>query len=679
MKKYLFIATALVALASCSDDTFVGDNSPNEANGNGAISFGFNVPNITRGTSTDAGKLSNQFIVWGEKNESSTNVAVAAGEDGTGDKESIKRAGHLVFKNYIVNWVDNPNSTTSNSHGWEYVGFKFDDGSATIPTTSYTTNVTPNTKPTSGDIPAQTIKYWDDNATSYTFTAVSAKPADISAGRVKITKTQTGTDVYGKGYTVTLAKTTESNTDTYPSLTDLYFADRINIAKGEGYSHNVVEFNFRNVLSWVRVGMFETIPGYEVSEIKFYKTDGTTEYNDGASTPVPAFGAVCPNVSASGFEGSITATYYDATNTTIQNHPKITVTPNTGVGNENLVLGTNFSTLTVGSTSPTVAAKFLGTTASEPTYDTDRGAFTSVLPQVENNTPLQLKVNYTLYNTITKETIQITGKTAVIPAQYLQWKANYKYTYLFKITDDDLNPITFDAVVVETENGQAEYITTVSEPSITTFGVVLDKDNKFQNYVTGKDEYQLPGGTDKLDIYTTFMQGANVLTPQLTEAGKANYVKVYSVDYRANATDAEKAEKPITELSVANAIENTGGIITATDITSDADTYFTVAPKKVENVPAEDGVGTKTINALQLTGVKTAGKYAVEIVTYEKVTGLTASTSVVTGYYTLESEAYTKITTENTTAAEGTDYYKRVKTYKVITVEAAPSSSRIVE
>lgn len=667
MKKYLFIATALVALASCSDDTFVGENSPNEANGNGAISFGFNVPNITRGTSTDASKLSNQFIVWGEKNESSTNVAVAAGEDGTGENESIKRAGHLVFKNYIVNWVDNPNSTTSNSHGWEYVGFKFDDGSATIPTTSYTTNVTPNTKPEEGTAPAQTIKYWDDNATSYTFTAVSAKPTDISAGRVKITKTQTGTDVYGKGYTVTLAKTTESNTDTYPSLTDLYFADRINIAKGEGYSHNVVEFNFRNVLSWVRVGMFETIPGYEVSEIKFYKTDGTTEYNDGASTPVPAFGAVCPNVSATNFEGSVTATYYDNTNTTIQNHPKIEVTPSS-TGNTDLVLGTNFSTLTVGSTEPEVAAKFLGTTATAPTYDTDRGTFTSVLPQVGNTTPLQLTVNYTLYNTVTKETIQITGKTAVIPAKYLQWKANYKYTYLFKITDDDLNPITFDAVVVETENGQAEYITTVSEPSITTFGVVLDKDNKFQNYVTGKDEYQLPGGTDKLDIYTTFMQGANVLTPQLTEAGKANYVKVYSVDYKANATDAEKAEKPITELSVANAIEHTGGIITATDITSDNATYFTVNPAMVGKVLAEDGT-EKTIDALKLTGIKKDGKYAVEIVTYEAVTLTTGAD--LTGYYSVTNDTYSIVSSG--TYSSGT-YYKRVKTYKVITVEAAPSS-----
>lgn len=658
MKKYLFIATALAALASCSDDTFVGENSPNEANGNGAISFGFNVPNITRGTSTDAGKLSNQFIVWGEKNEAQS----AAGAAPTN--------GNLVFLNYIVNYVaSSAHTTTSNTNNWEYVGFKFDDENATIKTTSYTTNVTPNTKPTSGDIPAQTIKYWDDNATSYTFTAVSAKPADISAGRVKITKTQTGTDVYGKGYTVTLAKTTESNTDTYPSLTDLYFADRINIAKGEGYSHNVVEFNFRNVLSWVRVGMFETIPGYEVSEIKFYKTDGTTEYNDGASTPVPAFGAVCPNVSATNFEGSVTATYYDNTNTTIQNHPKIEVTPSS-TGNTDLVLGTNFSTLTVGSTESEVAAKFLGTTATAPTYDTDGGTFTSVLPQVGNTTPLQLTVNYTLYNTVTKETIQITGKTAVIPAKYLQWKANYKYTYLFKITDDDLNPITFDAVVVETENGQAEYITTVSEPSITTFGVVLDSESKFKNYVTGNNEYQLPGGTDKLDIYTTFMQGANVLTPQLTEAGKANYVKVYSVDYKANATDAEKAEKPITELSVANAIEHTGGIITATDITSDNATYFTVTPAMVGKVLAEDGT-EKTIDALKLTGIKKDGKYAVEIVTYEAVTLTTGAD--LTGYYSVTNDTYSIVSSG--TYSSGT-YYKRVKTYKVITVEAAPSSGR---
>lgn len=633
MKKQLFYAAlAIMTMASCTSNDYVGDQEKLEAGISRPISFNFDMPVPTRSSSEDAGKLNNQFIVWGEKNETDGSAAAP---------------GNLVFPNYIVNYIDNSVATsTSNTNGWEYVGYKFDDTN----TTDYSTNVLPNTKPNSGDIPAQTIKYWDDNASSYTFTAISALPADISAGRVKIEKTESGDNVYAKGYTLTLKKTSEP--ETYPSLTSLYFADRVNIAKNSGYTHTAVQFDFRNVLSQVRVGMYETIPGYEISEIKFYKTDGTTEYTDGASTPVSAFGAVCPNVSASNFEGTITATYYDDTNTTIQNHPKVTVAANEGVAKTDLVLGTNFRTLTVGSTEPSAAEKFLGTTATSPTYDTDGGTYTSVLPQIANTTALQLKVNYKLYNTVTKEIIQITGKTAEIPAQYLQWKANYKYSYIFKITDDNLNPITFDALVVTNETGNAEYITIVTEPtepSITTFGVKGDK------YVTGKNEYETGS-----DIYATFMKGSTVLTPSLTEATKANYVRIYYV------TSSDQTNFPITETSVAERLATTPTgtpKLTCTDISEDATTYFTAAPSGVESVPSEDGT-TKSINALKLQGVKTAGSYAVELITYDEGTQLTTGTSL-DGYFTLSGVVYS---TASGTADGTTKYYKQVKTYKVITV-----------
>lgn len=618
IKKLFFAALAITALASCSSNDFVGDESPQGSIGtNGAITFQYNVQNATRGTSSDATKLNNQFIVWGEKNESGGSAITS---------------GNLVFKNYLVKWTDNTaHTTTSNTYNWEYVGISA--------TSDENTNITPNS-----GTDAQTIKYWDNNAESYTFTAISAKSKDISNGLVKIQKNETGTDVYAKGYTVTLAKSAEE-TPTYPSLSDLYVSDRINIARGEGYTHNAVSFTFRNSLSQIRAGIYETIPGYSISSIKFYvNTSGDTPTQTEVAKvgETAAFGAVCDNSKTDNFEGTIIVTYYN-TGTDV-NKPILTVTPNDGVKKSNLILGTNLNSISTTS--------LLGETASSPSWDRDAGAYTSVLPQTTSNA-LKLKCDYTLYNNVTGETIDITEKTAEIPAQYLQWKANYKYSYIFKITDNELSPITFDAVVVTDEIGNAEYITTVSEPSITTFGV---KDSK---YVTGKNEYET--GTD---IYATFMQGANVLIPQLTSNDKANFVKVYAVTYKEGATDDDKTAHPITELSVANAIEHTGGLITATDITSDATTYFTTAPAKVTTVPAEDGT-TKTIDALKLEGVKTAGKYAVEIVTY---TGsvLAASTSL-DGYYTVSGDTYSAASG----TADGTStYYKQVKTYKVITVVA---------
>lgn len=560
MKKYLLFASAILAFASCANDSYLGtEDEKHIANGDQAITFGFDVPTPTRAETTGAtaaGKLSNQFVVYAEKNETSG----AAPTD-----------GNLVFQNYKVFYTaSTANTTTSNTNDWEYVGLSWTSEQPYI--TTSTTDV-------------QTIKFWDDAASSYTFTAVSALPDDIQNGRVKITKNTSGTDQYAKGYTIVLKKT-DGATPVYPSLDKLYFADRNNIAKGGGYTHNPVKLTFRNSQSQVRVGIYETIPGYKVSAIHFFKQDGTTEYNDGASTPTNAFGAVCNNISATNFEGTLTVTYGNGTNAALDQPIVSVTTPSTPA--TDLVLGTNYSTLTT-----TGTAKFLGESATEATYDKADATYTLVMPQEGNTTNLKLKVNYTLYNEITHEKITITGKTAEIPGKYLAWKPNFKYTYLFKLTDDDLHPITFDAAVIEAEDGTAEYITTVTEPSITTFGV---KDSK---YSVDKNEYETGS-----DIYATIVAGGNVITP-VTTGASAN-VKVY----KATTTDATNF--PITEASVAESIANpTNNVITCTDVSTDASTNFTAAPAPVPTVPAEDG-STITIDALKLTGVKNAGTYVIE-------------------------------------------------------------------
>ena len=650
MKKYYLLATALAALVSCSENEFIGDNNLGEANGQAPISFGFDVPMPTRaGGATAATALGNQFIVWGEKNEinageTGANVTVAPGAiSGTPD-----RSTHLVFPNYQVNWVDHAHSTTSNSDGWEYVGYTH---SNTASTDDYQTNIKPSKDA------AQTIKYWDMAASNYVFTAVSAKPTDIGTGLVKITKTTSdATSVYNKGYSVVVTDMAD--------LSKLYFSDRVDMAPGT----NPVTLNFRNSISQVRVGMYETVPGYDVKVTKFYyataHATSTPAFSDMTSENTTNFVADVPNVSPASDKtsvaGTFTVKYYEKNSANdaagISNHPTVSFAPTTSSDSKiTLSLGTG------------VYNTKLNETSATPTYDKSAGAFTTVFPQEDNSTNLKLKIDYQLSNTTTGETIDLTAKTAEVPAQYLQWKPNYKYTYIFKISDNDLTPITFDAVQIEAENGNVEYITTVTQPSITTFGVVVDNSNNFKNFITGKDEYKIPAATDKLDIYATILQGSSVLTPQKDNDNKANYVKVYYVAYNGSPSADEQTAHPITELSVANAIEHTGGLITATDITADATTYFTTAPGKVDNVPAEDGT-TKTIDALKLTGVKTAGKYAVEIVTYKEVTGLTVGTSVVENYYTLSSETYSKCAAEEK-AADGITYYEQIKTYKVITVE----------
>ena len=619
-KKHLFLAATAIFIASCSDNSYLGDQAAIGEGVGGPISFNYEIPAATRSDVTTAGKLSNQFIVWGEKNEDQS----AAGATPTD--------GNLVFPNYVVNFSDNTdNTTTSNTSNWEYVGFTFDEATST--TSSYTDNISPNTKPTSGSIPVQTIKYWDNNATSYTFTAVSAKPADITAGRVKIVKTVSGSDVYKKGYEVTLAKT-DGSPDVYPDWSYLYFADRINIAKSTGYSYAPVTFNFRNALSHVRVGMYETIPGYDVTAISFKVTGDALAKNNSND----AFGAICPNVSPGTFTGKITVTYYDATDADTQNHPKLELTTTTTGSATDLILGTNINAI---STSTPLAIS-----AATPTYDKSDKTYTPVLPQINNSSPLQLKVSYTLHNSVTGETINISDKTAKVPAQYLQWKPNFKYTYLFKITDDNLNPITFDAVVVTDEStGKQETITTVSEPSITTFG--YDETNNI--YVASSNDYAAGK-----DIYVTIMDGGSVVVPT-----PHNNFHLYS-----NIVSSDPTNFPITEASVKEAIEvaSTGTKkITFDHPCNEANSWFDTHCIAVTSVPAEDGT-TKTVNAVKLTGL-TAGTYAVQYrktggaddYTKVDVTGFVEGTTDVSSYF-IRNYTYTACGA-SATAVDGTKYY----------------------
>lgn len=653
-KNLLFAAIALTALAGCSDNSFVGDESPQGSfNGDGAISFNPKAAAVTRADATGAtaaGHLNNKFYVWGIKNESTDGIGAAA-------------TGNLVYNNYVVGWADNSAmSTTSNTEGWEYVGKNLTDAEIAC--------ITPNGE-TSGAV-SQTIKYWDWGASDYTFYAFSAKPADLNAtvgdAKVQVEKTLSVTSpstVYDKGYTVTLAADA--------SLDDLFFSERVNIVRSEGsnasntnrradntYGGNVT-FRFHNLASKVRVAMYETIPGYSVT-LNSFKVVNSAEPTFATMTTAEtgAFKANFVN-NAQGVAGSMTVKYI-ATDGATKNHPTVAFTPTATAANI-LTLGDNLKATTV-----------LGTTVTGATYDRTDGTdadsqpdYTSVFPKENNTQNLKLKVCYTLTavnnsgNPTTGETITVTDATAEIPANYLKWKPGYAYTYIFKIspntngqtgtgtTPAGLYPITFDAVETINEDGLAEYITTVSEPSITTFGVSAGK------YVTGGNEYAAGS-----DIYATIVEDGAVITP--TEGANVNY---YSIAYKAGATADEKAGTPITEGSVAEVIaENPASPLIVC-------TKNNALGEPVTTVPGEDGVDITGTHAVKFTSLA-AGIYAIEYITTQ--TYYTSSSTYASDpAFKLYSDA--DGTREVSWADSSTLYYKREgikkheKTYKVIVVQ----------
>lgn len=530
IKNLILAVIAIFALASCSSDDFVGDKSLQDTSGtegDGAITFNHNFQNITRAEqdhTTSAATLHNQFVVWGEKSN--------AAETGS--------AGTPVFINYVVNYGSSTAQTSeSNSSDWEYVG----------QTPYANSKVVASADPTY--VTEQTIKYWDFTNKYYTFTAFSALPGDISGDKVIVTKNVSGSTIYDKGYTVALKEGA--------SVGDIYFSDRKVVEAGEATKSIPVSLNFRNLVSQVRFGFYETIPGYSVkiTDVKFNSASHTTN-------AVGNFGVDCSGaVLVPGASTSFTVTYDDGSVVAAnQNKAKVAVA---GSNAQNYL--------------STTATSFFGTTLGETSSNCtweNGGNYTKILPNPSNTTDLTLTISYRLTSTDDSgETIDITDAVVKVPAVYAQWQSNYAYTYLFKITDKNgLYPITFDAVVVTDEAGNQETITTVTTPSITTYAK--------GEVVTANNEYK-----KNSNIYVVVDKDGIVQT--LTVGTNANLYLV------TNNTGSGTGTQEITEESVANALAN-GTPSDGSDPTDGVNDTWTVAGVGMKNLIVTS-LGVPTLTA----------------------------------------------------------------------------------
>lgn len=592
MNKYFLYAASVLALASCSSDDFLGENSGNGQNAaNSVINFGGGTTKTTRATSNstyNTEKLKkNGFWVYGTKH--------SATEDKTAKNDQA------VYTNYLLAYTEGTaNNTQSNTAGWEYVGVNNED---------YRANVTPNVEQ------AQTIKYWDYSAAAYTFYAATANPKDVKDGKVIIKKTLEDADaegtVYTKGYEVTLKNDADWD--------QLYFADRKVINKSQDAEHakhdvygGEVNFTFRNALTKVRVAMYEIVPGYSVSIDKFYYTEANESTQKTVATDKFTADANNTPLETSTEGVKYKVVYYNDTEADgqLKNQPKML--PNaTGAGSKKTVFKIGDGETLIGSADDTKSGTKLSTVITTPTYDTNGGKYTLFMPQADNDKTLNLKLDYTLTSLDgSKEQIHVKGATATIPAKYLCWRPNYAYTYIFKISDntngstgDDkdpagLYPITFDASVVVTENGNAEFISAMGESTITTFAV---KDKLYQH-----DNADYKEGST---LYATVVD-KNKATVTLS----ATNTKVYKL------TDAAAADTKLSEALVANWIAN-----------NKTDNYTEVGTDKYSfegTVPSEDGqtISLGTAKALKVPSIE-AGKYVIEY------TGATPWTGAYTKIY----------------------------------------------
>lgn len=565
MNKFFIAAASALALASCSSDDFLGEIQGNEQNGaTSAINFGGDTGKITRATSNGKAAsdlLENNFVVVGFK----------------GNKTDAANNENYAFDHYNVNFKDGSAfSTESNRAGWEYVNQDM-NVKGTKPAASLA----------QGGASQQTIKYWDHSCKSYDFIAFSMGKKDAASEYA----TPTHVD---KDNLATAAYTLSGNVNT---LSECYISDMKTVTE-PNYNKTPVSMSFRHLASKVRMALFEIVPGYVISDVKFYDATSTTATADPEGTLIGNFnnsGTLTVYFPTTGTKHATEKDYNKA-------HVKFTastVAGEVGVLNFKKFGAVNYNNQVEG-TIP-AGKTYLSQNAAEPSYC--GAGYQNVLPSEGAASAITLRIDYKLTSVDgSNETINVKGATATVPAQYTEWKSGYAYTYIFKISQDTngstggtstgLTAISFDAVVVDDEaNGFQETITTVSDNSFTTYGY---KDNKV---TTNGNEYV--NGTD---IYATVYVPAAGETPAKTVAPQ----KLYTVTLETGATQT------INEASVANALvkgtnDATAKTWTVTDyagkkmiVTETADGFATT----VTEVPAGPGYTLK-VNALKWTGVAT--------------------------------------------------------------------------
>lgn len=613
--KLLLAAFAGLVLAGCSSDYVDDAASMSNSAGSNAIAFGSGLKATTRANEHygyDAAKMLNsKFVVGGFK--------------GTGNAD--KPATTTVFDNYLVQWTENTaGATQSNTSDWDYVG---------------TTAIAPSTL--AGN--KQTIKFWDYSTDQYDFIAYSTGEATaVTASAIDAANAKTAA--------FTLKGASEE-------LQKCYIADMVTVYKDNSDKRKYqdeVQLVFRSLASKVRIALYETVPGYSVKDVKFY-TDNTATLGSATETKATLFtastGATKDNFFTS---GTYTISYPTIGKTNINNsdynQAHVAFTPETTGGTSTTsVYGT---LIYKGKEAHETGSEYLGRSSSNPSWAGIAGTnnYKIVLPN-EEGTVLEIRIDYTLESVDgSGEEIHVYGAKAFVPAVYATWKSNYAYTYIFKISDNSngwtsktetdpagLYPITFDAVVVDSEDGMQSTITTVAAPSITTYQ---------KGHDLAKDEYAAG------DIYVQVMTGETLKTDLATNG------RLWTVT----------GSTPISEATVMDALNirasTSGGVVTGRNGLTLTPASFDAT---VTAIPGVDGnnISVNAGEAAKFTA--SAGTYAYTYKVSNK--GDTKFTTAVkldsqptdwpTGYFTDKDG-----TTSVTSFTAGTTYYKRYTNLNIV-------------
>ena len=276
-----------------------------------------------------------------------------------------------VMDGYIVNW----NQPAAGGTGsWEYSGIK-----------------NPNLNNAT-----QTVKYWDYSATCYRYFAFSPEDAKVTttilqeggnstsqAGTTSEEGSTNQTDKASKvSFQIPFEYKEDATSSSTPYISDLWLSDNQNFGDDKKYGA-CVKLTFAPIVTKVRIKFkYPENIKVAITGISFQPQTGK----------VPTAGNILINYPIT---GTGTAPAYSWTTT------------QTGIIN----LSIPYEEDTDSNHQTTERKKWYFVPPSGNTTNTGQG-------------------DYTMTATIDGKT-----STAIIPAEYMQWKAGYQYTYIFKITE----------------------------------------------------------------------------------------------------------------------------------------------------------------------------------------------------------------------------------------------------
>lgn len=384
---------AALLLAACADNSYLGPEPGQHvaAGEDAAISFGSNAPAFTRADGAEAATLlGGLFHVYGQRTAADHTVAP-------------------VFDNYQVKYQAGYGTASGGGTDWKYMGLTSKRGMI------------------------QGMKYWDESALRYDFVAFAGLPASqlIPSATADVRLQVSDVDHCGSIYVadrITATPTQRTATTTQPAT----------IAFG-----NVVQLQFRRMVSQMRIGFYEIVPGYAIKDLVFYyigAPSGSYEVGVGGAFPQSGVYTVrfseVTNHAATTFVGAgnqlaFSQTFGSLAYTSALNKGTDATIPYIGVD---------------GRPSATPVNAFLGTSSATATFgqgsylidgETKTSTYRPILPSEQNTLAIQLRVDYTLVSLDGKgEEIHVRDAYVRVPLQYCQWKPNYSYTYLFKISDN---------------------------------------------------------------------------------------------------------------------------------------------------------------------------------------------------------------------------------------------------